>query len=271
MDASQDPMWTYVTSDGQTLLFNNAQAGSRNLWLLPLSGAMPPRQLTTIAGDAVMHSSLSPDGARVAFVSTATGNADIWVQHVDGSGLRQLTNDSAADAWPVWSPDGRTIVFSSASAEARNQIRLVSADGGPAQKFADGFFRVDWTADPDGPGTLIVTSDGTASIRFYEVEQRRVRWEDRRAGPGGTPMFSADGRSISHYFRDQDRRDAIAVYDTATGARRVEVRFAEPFQIFFRASWVDNDRAFVVNRVHTMSHIVMLDRFWPGAAASPRP
>jgi hypothetical protein len=51
----------------------------------------------------------------------------------------------------------------------------------------------------------------------------------------------------------------------------VAVRFAEPFQIFFRASWVDNDGAFVVNRARSTSHIVMLDRFWPSDAATPRP
>ena len=84
VDATLDPMWTFVTRDGKTLLFNNALVGSRNLWTMPLDGSSKPRQITAMAGDAVMHPSLSPDGARVVFVSSATGNSDIWVQNVDG-------------------------------------------------------------------------------------------------------------------------------------------------------------------------------------------
>ena len=60
-----------------------------------------------------MHAAVSPDGSHLVFALSATGNADIWVQNVDGSELRQLTNDPAADAWPVWSPDGRSIMFAS--------------------------------------------------------------------------------------------------------------------------------------------------------------
>ena len=208
-----------------------------------------------------MHSSLSPDVTRVAFVSSTSGNADVWVQNVDGSGLRQLTNDAAADAWPAWSPDGRKIMFGSHAAGTR-EIRLVSADGGPAEKFADGFFRGDWARHPDGRGTLMVTSDTPSNIQLFDVESRRLIWEDRPANVGfSLPMFNTDGRSISLPVREA-QHDAIVVYDTATGTRRLAARFQEPFQIYFRASWVDNDRAFVVNRGRTRTHIVMFDNFW---------
>jgi Tol biopolymer transport system component len=70
VDATSDPMWTYVSRDGGTLLYNNAVVGSRNLWLWPLDRSRAPRQVTSISGDRVMHSSLSPDGTRVAFISS---------------------------------------------------------------------------------------------------------------------------------------------------------------------------------------------------------
>jgi Tol biopolymer transport system component len=90
VDESLDPMWTFVTRDGRTLLFNNALVGSRNLWTMPLDRTSEPRQITSMAGDAVTHSSLSPDGMSVAFASTTGGTSDIWVQRVDGSNLQQL-------------------------------------------------------------------------------------------------------------------------------------------------------------------------------------
>jgi len=42
----------------------------------------------------------------------------------------------------------------------------------------------------------------------------------------------------------------------------VAVRFPETFQILFRASWVDDGKALIVNRQQTISHIVLFDRFW---------
>ena len=65
-------MWAFVSRDGRTLLFNNALVGSRNLWTMPLDASTKPRQITAIPGDAVMHSSLSPDGTHVVFVSSTT-------------------------------------------------------------------------------------------------------------------------------------------------------------------------------------------------------
>ena len=48
----------------------------------------------------------------------------------------------------------------------------------------------------------------------------------------------------------------------ATGKSRLAVSFPRSFQIgYFRASFADNDGAFVVTRTEITSHIVMLDRF----------
>jgi serine/threonine protein kinase/Tol biopolymer transport system component len=264
MDSSQDPMWTYATRDGRTLLFNNALVGSRNLWTMPLDGSAKPRQITTVPGEAVMHSSLSPDASQVAFVSSATGNSDIWAQNVDGSDPRRLTNDPAADSWPVWSPDGAWIMYCSLR-EGQWETRRVPASGGASEKVMDGFFRGDWIRQPGGTGTWVVTSNAGGGLRLIDVERRSVVWQDRLTG-NAMPMFSTDGRSIAVAYSETRDRDAIRVYEAATGKSRLAVRFQQPFQIIFRANWVDDGRAFVVNRGQTISHIVMLDKL--GIAAS---
>jgi Tol biopolymer transport system component len=257
LDATTDPMWTYVSRDGRTLLYNNAVVGSRNLWLWPLDRSRPARQITSIAGDRVMHSSLSPDGSRVAFISSANGHADLWVQQVDGSGLKPLTDDTTAEAWPVWSPDGRSIMYS-----AGREARIIPAEGGEPHKVVEGFFRGDWIANPRGSGTLAVSSsDPVLGIRLIDVENKKELWREPFATGYSLPMFNHDGSAISVPFSDGTARNGIAVYDTATRQRRVAVRFSEPFQISFRASWIDNDRAFAVNRIRTRSHIVMIDGF----------
>jgi eukaryotic-like serine/threonine-protein kinase len=262
LDSSQDPMWTFVSRDGRTLLFNNATTGTRNLWTMPLDGKAPPRQMTAIAGDNVMHSSLSPDGSRVAFASRATGNSDIWTQNIDGSDLRQLTNDEAADAWPVWSPDGEWIVFASLR-DGTWETKRVPTAGGAAEKIVDGFFRGDWTPQPTGNGTWLVSSIGSDGLRLIDFERRTVTWEERLKGGGlSLPMFSPDGRFISVPRQESRDRDAIWVYETATGKGHVAVRFPEPFKMYFRACWVEDGKALVVNRYQSISHIVLFDKFW---------
>ena len=266
LDASQDPMYTYVTRDGRTLLMSNALVGSRNLWTMPLDGSARPCQVTSVPGDALTHASLSPDGTRVAFISIASGHADVWVQSVDGAGLRNLTTDAAAEAWPVWSPDGRAIVYGSSG-----ETRRVPADGGAPEKLFDGSFRGDWIGKPDGSGSLIVTNVfGTElGLRLLDVEGRRVLWQ-RGSGSGVMPMFSGNGRQVSVATPDGRDRHAITVYEVASGTSRVAVRFPQPFRIAFRVSWTDNDRAFVFNRQQLISHVVMLDNFWERAANTIR-
>ena len=80
------------------------------------------------------------------------------------------------------------------------------------------------------------------------------------------PSFSPDGRLVSIAYRESRDRDTIWVYDTASGKGRVAVRFPEPFTTLFRASWIDDGKAFAVNRNRLISHVVMLDRF--GATSS---
>ncbi len=268
LDAAWDPLWTYVSRKGGVLLFNSPARGSRNLWMAPLGGSVTPRQITAVGGNAVAHSSLSPGGAQVAFASTATGNSDIWTQNVDGSNLRQLTNDATADSWPVWSPDGQWIVYTS-QREGRQETWRVPAAGGQAEKVVDGFFRGDWIRQPTGEGTWIVTSNGSDGVRLIDVERKAVVWEMHKAGEGlSLPMFSADGKFVSVPYRESRDRDAILILEAATGKLRLTVRL--PFHIVFRADWVENDRSFIVNRQEQVSHVALFDRFWVSERAQGR-
>lgn len=261
---SAGPLWTFVSRDGRTVLFNSPASGSRNLWTGPPHPGAHLSQITTVPGDAISHSSLSPDGTRVAFGSIAAGHSDIWTQRVDGSDLRQLTNDEPADSWPVWSPDGEWIVYQSYRADRQQQeMWRIRAAGGSPEKLMDGGFRGDWIRQPGGNGTWIVTTGSStgSGVRLIDLEQRSVVWD--RPVPGGglsLPVFSPDGRAISAPFREDRVHDVIRIFDATTGTSRIAARL--PFHVTFRAGWTDEGRAVVVNRSDEVSHIVMFDHFW---------
>jgi len=130
---------------------------------------------------------VSPDGKQVAFVRENDGNFDIWVQHIDGSGLAQVTSSTYGDFEPAWSPDGTRLAFVS-NRDAEGSVRHTSiyvidlktsvvtrvtdageaTDGGPT--WLDGntiLFHSD--RDPKKPQSGTITGWNIWKARFQEV------------------------------------------------------------------------------------------------------
>jgi LysM repeat protein len=105
------------------------------------------RRLTTHQSDT------APAGSqgRVAFMSTRDGNWEIYVIDMDSGNLRRLTNNSAQDGLPTWSPDGKSIAFVSNRSGAW-AIWVMDASGGNQRKLFDlgggyGSGENDWTTE----------------------------------------------------------------------------------------------------------------------------
>jgi TolB protein len=70
----------------------------------------------------------SPDGSRIAYISTRDDQDDLFVITLDGSSPIQLTNLPEDEHWPEWSPIGEQIAFK-AEADGNNEIYVINADG----------------------------------------------------------------------------------------------------------------------------------------------
>ncbi|MDP8911556.1 MAG: S9 family peptidase, partial [Actinomycetota bacterium] len=83
------------------------------IWLAPVDGAAPPRQLT--AGAKVdTEPRWSPDGTELAFASNRDGKAkQLYVMPVAGGEPRRLSNLDEDVSEIAWSPDGTRIAFAS--------------------------------------------------------------------------------------------------------------------------------------------------------------
>ena len=105
------------------------------------------RQLTTQQSDTAPAGS----GQRVAFMSSRDGDWEVYAINMDGSGLKQLTNNGARDGLPTWSPDGKSIAFVSDQGGAW-AIWVMNADGSNQRKLFDlnggyGSGNSDWTTE----------------------------------------------------------------------------------------------------------------------------
>jgi Tol biopolymer transport system component len=73
-----------------------------------------PRLLANVGKDTAP--AWSPDGSRVAFMADkdSTGDWEVYVINVDGSGLKNLTSSpTTMDLIPTWLPDGKHLAFRS--------------------------------------------------------------------------------------------------------------------------------------------------------------
>jgi TolB protein len=166
---------------------------------------------------------ISPDGTRVAMILSKSGSPDLYVANIDGSGLKQLTSTREAESCPCWSPDGRTICYSSRERGA-TLLYTILASGGSARHLpttgAPSPTEPDWS--PDGKWIAFTSQASTFQICF-------VRAEGGPAYPlveGEDPSWAPNSRALM-FCAGPDHSKHLSLLDVPTKQVKHVARISE--------------------------------------------
>ena len=141
----------------------------------------------TLPGGAWLYD-ISPDGSRIAFNRDTGGRSQVWIMDMDGTGLRQLTDDPYEAIDPTWSPDGTQLVYVGFGGGDSRDLFVIDAEGGKPHKVMtepedpwnprwspDGSRILYWaSAETDVP-TKVSTTSTSLEVRSVVVATGRVR------------------------------------------------------------------------------------------------
>jgi Tol biopolymer transport system component len=180
---------------------------------------------------------VSPDGRRIAFISTREGRNQIYVMAIDGSNPVNVTNDPKDffDS-PAWSPDSQRILYHASmydfdKSASYGELWVVDANGSERHKLrgAVGQSAIEGSWSPngneivfredtsDGSALWVMTADGSDALRLTDpanLDGEPV-WSPgggqiafaRGAGEPGIWTMSNDGTNPIRWVTDVDPRN----------------------------------------------------------------
>src|SRR5919109_2063642 len=189
------PAWS---PDGRRIAFVSLRSGSLKIHVMNADGSR--RRLLTPGPKWVTDSSpsWSPDGRWIAFSSTRIkdGNPELFKVRPDGSRVTRLTfTDTAGevspdDGFPDWSPDGRSIVFSSTRVSGQHDLWVLRSDGKGVRRLTRTPRFDDWGARWSRDGSRLVFYAVPLNSRANDVYVVNADGSGlRRVTRGMTPVW----------------------------------------------------------------------------------
>ena len=169
---------------------------------------------------------LSPDEGRVAYVNTEIdGHQDIYILDVARGTRTRLTVEGESNRWPIWTPDGNRMAFTSIGDDSLYALYWKPTDGsGPAEKLLEKserwLFPHSWS--PDGRVLSYyeteTTTDGNKDLWVLPIDgepQPFVVTPFREV----SPIFSPDGQWIAYVSTESGEQEVYVTPYPGPGPR----------------------------------------------------
>ena len=150
---------------------------------------------------------VSPDGRRVAVTITAQ-ESQTWLYDLSRETMTRFTFEGNYNLIPVWTPDGKRIVFESNKDGPPNLYwQLADSSGGTERLTTSEYINAPFSLSPDGQLLAFIELNSTTGFDIWVL-----RLNDRKAQPflrtrfnETAPRFSPDGRLLAHISDESGR------------------------------------------------------------------
>ncbi len=154
------------------------------------------------------HPRVSPDGTRIA-AFVVDQDLDVWLWDLTGPPLTRVTSGPGVDSYPLWTPDGRRLIFSSQRTGVMN-IFWQTADGvGAAERLTESSYAQTATGiSPDGKSlifTEVSPMTGEDVMRMMLDGTRAVTPLVHSGFAERNGVVSPDGRWLAYEANDAGR------------------------------------------------------------------
>ena len=184
---------------------------------------------------------------KIAFDSDRDGNQEIYTANADGTNPTRLTNNSAYDAGPTWSPDSSKIAFSSFR-DGNNEIYIMNADGTNQIRLTN---NTDYDTgpiwSPDGSRIAFTTNrDGDFEVYTMNTDGTNPTRLTNNPAYDAAPAWSPDGTKIAFNSNRNGTQEIYTMNADGTNQTRLTNNIASDYS----PAWSPNGNqlAFVSNR-----------------------
>jgi serine/threonine protein kinase len=196
----------FTLSNSGTLVYvsGTSVSGSGSPRTLVWVDKMGNEEQIDVDPDMFQFPTISPDGTKVALSVERGGNLDIWIWDLIRENLSRLTFDEADDETPMWTPDGKRIVFSSWR-DGNSCIFWKAADGtGEVEKLGSvpGQRLFPWSWSNDGKTLVTAEISGPIGVNIGAISmggngERKLLLKSDHAE--SHPRISPDGRWMAYF------------------------------------------------------------------------
>ena len=238
-----------------------------------------------------MSPKFSPDGKKIAFLSSRSGKNQVWIMNTHGGEARKLTNEKKGVRSIKWSPDGKKISFlkndddteeEKKSKENKTDVILVdknfkyshiytyNLDEDSVFQITNGDFSVNnFDYSPDGKKIIFSHQEDTnintgfvnTDISIIESNGKNIKFLIQRPGLDSNPIFSGDGNKFA-FISSGGKQESIGlrdVYIYNLKSDEIKKLSNTPNRDSNIISWTSDDKNLIISEsINTTSQILLL-------------